>query len=70
MDMRTGEIKSEEEVKKLEQELQKRFTALSENEEKVLRPMNRHERRARLVQMRRALVAKAKEAQAKKASGS
>lgn len=61
MDKRTGEIVSEELAKRLfGDKYRERVTPLSDIEHEKLAALNRHERRAELVKMRREARAKAK----------
>ena len=53
MNMDTGEIVSEDEVKKLSPSQQKRFIGIPESELAFIQGMNRHERRRWAAEQRR-----------------
>lgn len=60
MDMRTGDIQTTAELEKLYgKDARKTHTPLSDEEHAAVAPLNRHERRAALVKMRREALAKA-----------
>lgn len=53
MNKETGEIVNQDLIDKMSKAEQEKYTPLSSEEDEVLRPRNRHERRAMLVKMRK-----------------